>query len=87
MMARHALSQPIVVDVTADDTVAALRLALTAGMDVVMANKRPLAGPLSDARGLLDLAAPVCCPPAPRDDRGRRLTHHRHLSQTRGCWG
>jgi aspartokinase/homoserine dehydrogenase 1 len=64
-MARHALSQPILVDVTADDTVAALRLALTAGMDVVMANKRPLAGPLTDARGLLDLAA----------THGRRLLH------------
>jgi aspartokinase/homoserine dehydrogenase 1 len=64
-MARHALSQPILVDVTADDTVAALKLALTAGMDVVMANKRPLSGPLTDARGLLDLAA----------THGRRLLH------------
>lgn len=64
-MARHALSQPILVDVTADDTVAALKLALTAGMDVVMANKRPLGGPLADARGLLDLAAA----------QGRRLLH------------
>jgi aspartokinase/homoserine dehydrogenase 1 len=64
-MARHALSQPILVDVTADDTVAALKLALTAGMDVVMANKRPLSGALADARGLLDLAA----------THGRRLLH------------
>jgi aspartokinase/homoserine dehydrogenase 1 len=64
-MARHALAHPILVDVTADDTVAALRLALTAGMDVVMANKRPLSGSLADARGLLDLAASL----------GRRLLH------------
>jgi aspartokinase/homoserine dehydrogenase 1 len=64
-MARHALSHPILVDVTADDTVDVLRFALAAGMDVVMANKRPLGGPLADARALLDLAA----------TQGRRLLH------------
>ena len=64
-MARHALHHPILVDVTADDTVATLRYALAAGMDVVMANKRPLGGPLADARGLLDLAV----------TQGRRLLH------------
>src|SRR6185295_18753138 len=62
---RHALVNPILVDVTADDTVAPLRSALAAGLDVVLANKRPLGGPLSDARGLLDLAA----------TQGRRLLH------------
>ena len=64
-MARHALSHPVLVDVTADDTAGTLRFALGAGMHVVMANKRPLGGPLSDARGLLDLAAA----------QGRRLLH------------
>jgi bifunctional aspartokinase / homoserine dehydrogenase 1 len=64
-IARHALQHPILVDVTADDTTAALRLALTSGMDLVLANKRPLSGALADARGLLDLAA----------TNGRRLLH------------
>ena len=64
-MARHALAHPILVDVTADDTVDVLRMALSAGMDVVMANKRPLGGSLRDARALLDLAATL----------GRRLLH------------
>ncbi|MFN8583634.1 MAG: hypothetical protein U0163_21980, partial [Gemmatimonadaceae bacterium] len=62
---RHALVNPILVDVTADDTTAALRIALASGLDIVLANKRPLGGPLADARGLLDLAA----------TQGRRLLH------------
>ncbi len=41
-IARHALSHPVLVDVTADDTLPALRAALASGFDVVMANKRPL---------------------------------------------
>lgn len=64
-IARHALSSPILVDVTADDTHAALVLALSSGMDLVLANKRPLSGPLRDARELLDLAAA----------QGRRILH------------
>ena len=64
-IARHALAHPILVDVTADDTVPSLKLALTSGMDLVLANKRPLGGPLSDARALLDLAA----------TQGRRILH------------
>lgn len=40
--ARHALSNPILVDVTADDTTATLQAALGAGMHVVLANKRPV---------------------------------------------
>jgi aspartokinase/homoserine dehydrogenase 1 len=51
-IARHALSRPIFVDLTADDTGALLRGALAAGMDVVLANKRPLSGALTDARAL-----------------------------------
>lgn len=62
---RHALAHPILVDVTADDTLPTLSLALSSGMDLVLANKRPLAGALGDARGLLDLAAA----------QGRRVLH------------
>src|SRR5437588_6351791 len=40
--ARHALSNPILVDVTAADTTETLRTALAAGMHVVLANKRPI---------------------------------------------
>jgi bifunctional aspartokinase / homoserine dehydrogenase 1 len=42
--ARHALSNPVLVDVTADDTTATLKAALAAGMHVVLANKRPITG-------------------------------------------
>ena len=55
-IARHALSRPIFVDLTADDTSALLRSALAAGMDVVLANKRPLSGGLADARALQEAA-------------------------------
>ena len=52
----HALSHPILVDVTADDTGPALRKALASGMDLVLANKRPLAGPKRDAEELWEVA-------------------------------
>jgi aspartokinase/homoserine dehydrogenase 1 len=55
-ISRHALSRPIFVDLTADDTSLLLRSALAAGMDVVMANKRPLSGKLADARTLHETA-------------------------------
>ena len=55
-IARHALSRPIFVDLTADDTGPLLRDALAAGMDLVLANKRPLAGALADARTLQEVA-------------------------------
>ncbi len=64
-VARHALTHPVLVDLTAGDTTEAVQLALTAGMDVVLANKRPLSGPRAEARMLLDLAA----------TQGRRLLH------------
>ena len=41
-IARHALANPILVDLTADDTTATLTSALSAGMHVVLANKRPV---------------------------------------------
>ena len=41
-IARHALANPILVDLTADDTTKTLTSALSAGMHVVLANKRPV---------------------------------------------
>ena len=43
-MASHAVSRPVVVDVTSDETGDLLRAALGHGFDVVLANKKPLAG-------------------------------------------
>jgi aspartokinase/homoserine dehydrogenase 1 len=53
---RHALSDPILVDVTADETGPIIKQALTAGMDVVLANKRPLSGPRHERTELETLA-------------------------------
>jgi aspartokinase/homoserine dehydrogenase 1 len=66
-VAQHALSRPILVDVTAGDTSAILEAALRVGMDIVLANKRPLASPTGkkQAGGLARSAA----------KRGRRLLH------------
>ena len=62
---RHALSRPILVDVTAGDTSAVLEAAMMAGMDLVLANKRPLAVPHGKSGGLARSAA----------SRGRRMLH------------
>ena len=60
----HALSRPVLVDVTAGETGALLEAAAAAGMDLVLANKRPLAaGPAAGA-----LTRSVAA-------RGRRLLH------------
>jgi aspartokinase/homoserine dehydrogenase 1 len=64
-VARHALSNPVLVDVTADDTNATLKAALSAGMHVVLANKRPLTTNRKLYNELRALA----------DERGRRLLH------------
>ena len=53
----HALSRPILVDVTAGDTVPVLLHAIERGMDVVLANKRPLAGSEAEANTLARAAA------------------------------
>jgi bifunctional aspartokinase / homoserine dehydrogenase 1 len=45
VLSQHALANPILVDLTADDTTPLVLAAVDAGMDVVLANKRPLAGP------------------------------------------
>jgi aspartokinase/homoserine dehydrogenase 1 len=42
-MASHAVSRPVVVDVTSDNTAAVLQTAAAQGFDVVLANKKPLA--------------------------------------------
>jgi aspartokinase/homoserine dehydrogenase 1 len=64
-IAGYALTRPVLVDLTADDTAAALQQALTHGMDLVLANKRPLADKraVSDALWQTALA------------RGRRILH------------
>ncbi|MEO8189040.1 MAG: aspartate kinase [Acidobacteriota bacterium] len=49
-LAEHALSRPILVDVTAENTAALLEEAARAGFDLVLANKRPLAGRSEEAR-------------------------------------
>ena len=64
-VARHALSNPVLVDVTADDTSATLKRALTAGMHLVLANKRPLTAHRKLYDELTALAA----------ERDRRLLH------------
>src|SRR6185503_14847532 len=46
--AKHALSRPILVDVTAGQTVPILKTAIASGFDVVLANKRPLSGRRKD---------------------------------------
>ena len=55
-IARHALPRPVVVDVTATDTAAILRHVLETGMDVVLANKRPLTDRRTDADALQAMA-------------------------------
>jgi aspartokinase/homoserine dehydrogenase 1 len=56
-MAAHAVSRPVIVDVTCEDTGDLLRSALGHGFDVVLANKRPLAGTWESYRQLLETAA------------------------------
>lgn len=48
-LAGHAFSRPILVDVTAGESVALLELAAAGGFDLVLANKRPLSGARADA--------------------------------------
>ena len=64
-IATHALERPIVVDVTASETSATLEAALESGMDLVLANKRPLVTSGRNGKGLAKLAA----------HRGRKMLH------------
>jgi homoserine O-acetyltransferase len=59
------LSRPILVDLTASDTTPELEEAIAAGMDLVLANKRPLADLRDTTRGLARHAAA----------HGRRVLH------------
>jgi bifunctional aspartokinase / homoserine dehydrogenase 1 len=61
--ARHALHRPVLVDVTAEETGPILVNALQSGMDVVLANKRPLSGARTERDHLLAVA----------EKHGRRL--------------
>jgi bifunctional aspartokinase / homoserine dehydrogenase 1 len=60
---RHALSRPILVDVTADDTANVLEDALGSGFDLVLANKRPLSAARAPAERLRRAV----------EEKGRRL--------------
>lgn len=53
----HALARPVLVDVTAHETLPAIRAAILANMDIVMANKRPLSAPRVEVESLRALAA------------------------------
>lgn len=56
-IAGHAVSGPVLVDVTADETRDLLEQALAHGFDLVLANKKPLAGPPGSFEKLLAVAA------------------------------
>jgi bifunctional aspartokinase / homoserine dehydrogenase 1 len=52
-MASHAVSRPVIVDVTSEETGDLLRTAIGHGFNVVLANKKPLAGSWESYAGLL----------------------------------
>ena len=56
-IASHAVSRPTLVDVTAEETADLLHLALGQGFDLVLANKKPLAGSGQSYQALLAAAA------------------------------
>jgi aspartokinase/homoserine dehydrogenase 1 len=56
-IAAHAVSRPVLVDVTAEETGDLLLAALGHGFDLVLANKKPLAGSTAAHRRLLGAAA------------------------------
>jgi aspartokinase/homoserine dehydrogenase 1 len=56
-IAAHAVSRPVLVDVTAEETGDLLVTALGQGFDLVLANKKPLAGSAAAYRRLLGTAA------------------------------
>jgi aspartokinase/homoserine dehydrogenase 1 len=64
-IASHAVSQPVLVDVTAEETGDLLRAALGQGFDLVLANKKPLAGSPDAYSRLLGAA----------EEAGRRLRY------------
>jgi aspartokinase/homoserine dehydrogenase 1 len=64
-IAAHALTRPVLVDLASGDTRAALLAAVSHGMDLVLANKVPLASDGHSARALLGEAR----------SKGRRVMH------------
>jgi aspartokinase/homoserine dehydrogenase 1 len=56
-MGGHAVSRPVVVDVTSDHTTAMLVTAITQGFDVVLANKKPIADSWEAYEHLMQTAA------------------------------
>jgi aspartokinase/homoserine dehydrogenase 1 len=54
---RHALSNPVLVDVSADDTLPVLRAGVAAGMHLALANKKPMTAPRAEVAALRDQAA------------------------------
>lgn len=56
VMASHAVSQPILVDVTSEETGDLLRTAVGHGFNVVMANKKPVAGSYDSYAALMSAA-------------------------------
>ena len=61
----HALSRPVLVDVTAADTTELLEASLARGWDIVLANKIPLAGSQASADHLTEVAR----------EHGRQILH------------
>jgi aspartokinase/homoserine dehydrogenase 1 len=57
VMAGHAVSRPVLVDVTSEETGDLLRAALGKGFNVVLANKKPLAGSWDSYAQLLSASA------------------------------
>jgi aspartokinase/homoserine dehydrogenase 1 len=55
-IASHAVSRPVLVDVTAEETGDLLHLALGQGFDLVLANKKPLGGSHASYLGLFEAA-------------------------------
>ena len=64
-ISRHALRQPILVDLTATHTARLLEQALASGMNLVLSNKLPLTGPRGESDRLFELARAY----------GRRIRH------------
>jgi aspartokinase/homoserine dehydrogenase 1 len=61
-IASHAVSRPVIVDVTSEDTADLLATALTHGFDVVLANQKPLTQSWTSYERLLS----ACTPGGPR---------------------
>ena len=80
-MASHAVSRPVVVDVTSEETGDLLRAALGNGFDVVLANKKPLAGSWDSYAALL--AASLERPAAGSGTRRRSAPACRSSTRTR----